>query len=584
MRKKRAMIYQRKNVRNVEIEFGAFDTETEGLGGKLLSIQCGCRDERNFFSGENMLEKFFEFLRAYPKPAIHYAHFAQYDWRYILDHIEKNEIKCTLSMRTERDIYQIKIIGETSADDIIMRDSFALWPGSLAGLADSFCPEIPKLKIDIENYNPDNLEHREYAMRDIEILIVGLKRLDLLLRQFMGVGIAATTASTAMKSWQNSLMIDEIYNGSKNGPIEDFIRSAYYGGIVFLTTTRLITNCETYDINSSYPYVMSKMLMPDGVPIRSTRWNSNHFGIYRCHVTAPDNLIIPIIPSRNSRGSMRWLSGEFETICTNVELMFAARHGYIIDEIYEGLLFPLKVSPFAAFVEKCKSLRKEHKGQPPEQIAKLMQNSLYGKFGSRRERTELFHPETQEEEIGAFPFNDSEYWYTKTQPNEEDMLVKPEWAVFITAFARLRLLEAAYSVGIENIIYGDTDSLTILSGHSEKLDVGDEYGQFKLEKKWNSFRAIAPKVYVGILENGEIKGRAKGMPKKYMGVERWQELYDGGVTICDYDTLPSLYSHIRQSGSERKRVSRISSSLKKSINYQCDENGDVHPRKAVKNV
>ena len=62
--KKRALLYQRKNVRNNEIEFAAFDTETEGLGGKLLSIQCGCRHERNFFSGPNMLEKFFEFLRA----------------------------------------------------------------------------------------------------------------------------------------------------------------------------------------------------------------------------------------------------------------------------------------------------------------------------------------------------------------------------------------------------------------------------------------------------------------------------------------------------------------------------------------
>lgn len=582
MKNKRPLLYQRKNVRNSEIEFAAFDTETEGLGGKLLSIQCGCMDERNFFSGPNMLEKFFEFLRCYPKPVIHYAHFAQYDWRYILDYIEKNEIKCALSMRTERDIYQIKILGEKSSEDIIMRDSFALWPGTLKGLAESFCPDLPKLEIDIENYNPNNPDHREYAMRDIEILIVGLKRLDLMLREYMGVGVAATTASTAMKSWQNSLRSDEIYNGSRNGEIEDFIRSAYYGGIVFLTTTRLIVNCETFDINSSYPYVMSTMLMPDGVPVRSTRWNSAHFGIYKCVVRAPDNLVIPILPSRNKNGSMRWLSGEFETICTNVELIFAAKHGYEIIEITEGILFPLKVSPFSPFVEKCKSLRKEHKGQPPEQIAKLMQNSLYGKFGSRRERTELFHPENQQDELGAFPFNGSEYWFTRTQPNDEDMLVKPEWAVFITAFARLRLLETAYSVGIENIVYGDTDSLTVLAGNADKIDVGEDYGQFKLEKCWQSFRAIAPKVYVGILDNGEMKGRAKGMPKKSMGNQQWEELYERGVTVCDYDTLPSLFTHIKQSGSELKRVSRVSSSLNKSINFKSNDFGDVVPRRANK--
>ncbi|MHB8553771.1 MAG: DNA polymerase [Thermoplasmataceae archaeon] len=529
-----------------------------------------------------MLEKFFEFLRCYPKPTIHYAHFAQYDWRYILDHIEKHEIKCELSMRTERDIYQIKILQDDG--DIIMRDSFALWPGSLKNLADSFCPELPKLKIDIENYNPDNPEHKEYAMRDIEILIVGLKRLDEKMREHFGIGINATTASTALKAWQYSLKNDEIYNGSKNGSIEDFIRSSYYGGIVFLTTTRLIEDCETYDINSSYPHVMSEMLLPDGKPSISKNWNSSHFGIYRCTVKSPDDLIIPIVPSRNNKGAMRWLSGEFETICTNVELMFAARHGYEIIEIHEGLLFPKKVSPFVSFVEKCKTLRKEYKGLSIEQIAKLMQNSLYGKFGSRRERTELFHPETQEDELGAFPFNGSEYWFTRTQPNEKDMLVKPEWAVFITAFARLHLLDTAYSVGVDKIIYGDTDSLTVLSGNSDKIDIGDKYGQFKLEKTWQSFRAIAPKVYVGILDNGKILGRAKGMPKKSMNNDKWQELYRDGVTTCDYDSLPSLYTHIKKSGSELQHISRVSSSLSKSINFKIDEFGDVTPRRAVKNA
>ncbi|MHB1222394.1 MAG: DNA polymerase, partial [Gammaproteobacteria bacterium] len=473
--------YKKSNVRNPVIMFAAFDTETDGLGGKLLSIQCGAENERNFLTGPDMLDNFFAFLADYPKPYIHYAHFAQYDWRYILDYMEQNKIKCEMSMRTERDIYQIKVFIADS--ECIMRDSFALWPGTLADLSKSFCPHLPKLEIDIANFDENNPAHIKYAMRDIEILLTGLPKLNELIQETFDVSINATTASTALKSWQHTLDPKEIYNGAKGGVIEDFTRQAYYGGIVFLTTTRLSYDCETYDINSSYPYVMSEFDFPDGVASSSKNYGLDKFGIYKCRVRSPNDLVIPIIPARDSWGRMRWLSGEFDTVCTNVELIFAAKHGYEIIKIYEGIVFSSRVTPFANFVNKCKSVRKEYKGRPQEAIAKLMQNSLYGKFGSRRERVELFHPETQKDSIGAYPFNNSEYWYTRTMHND-DMLVKPEWAVFITAFARIRLLETAYAVGVENVLYGDTDSLTVYAGNSENIDCGVDYGQFKLEKRW----------------------------------------------------------------------------------------------------
>src|SRR3972149_120597 len=92
---------------------------------------------------------------------------------------------------------------------------------------------------------------------------------------------------------------------------------------------------------------------------------------------------------------MRWYSGEFETVCTNIELIFAARHGYKILEIYEGIIFDDTIFPFRNHINHCKEIREKYKRgvgediSPEEYLAKFMQNSLYGKFGSRRERRRL---------------------------------------------------------------------------------------------------------------------------------------------------------------------------------------------------
>lgn len=566
----------------------AIDTETAGLGGDLLMVQWGLFGEVFTATGPDMIETMFKEVMSYPKPCIWFSHFAQYDWRYFLDYFTESGFEIEIGMRTDTDIYQI-IIKNEDGESVILRDSYALWNSPLEKLASTFCPELPKLEIDIENFDPTNPEHITYAKRDVEILLVGLPRLFDLIGEHFNVVAGATTAGTALKAWQKSLGPDEIYDSSDYGPMEEYIRQAYYGGLVFLTDTKVHKDAITYDINSSYPYVMCKYGVPYGRILRTSDYHDDEVGIYRVRVRAPDNLIVAILPARNERGAMRWYSGEFVTCVTSVELKFALKHGYELLEVYEGIVFEKMVYPFDDIIEHCKFLRETFKGKANEMIAKLMQNSLYGKFGTRRERTRIMRECSMNDEDfeGALPYDDDGKWYVKKE-YDVDMRCLPQWAVFITAHARIRLLETVYAIGPENVLYGDTDSITVKGGVQYSIDSGNKYGQWKLEKEWAEFRAIAPKVYCGVLgadilngdgivkvKKGTWMGAAKGLPRKGITERHWKELLEDGESQATSISLDSFRVAMKNGLKPARQLIRKSSNLENSSNFVALPDGAV---------
>lgn len=567
--------------------FLSFDTETRGLGGELLLITACSLQGDHVFKGENMVGDLFDVMRDYPYPFIWYAHHAQYDWRYFLEYIHEHEIQCEIGMRTETDIYTITLflpLEDGELAKVVMRDSMAVFPGALKDFAKAFTPEIPKLEIDIANFNPDDDSHVEYAVRDTQILRKGMPRFNALLQKHFGVTVGHTTAGTAMKAWQHSLKDDEYYRPSNWGEREQFVRNAYYGGLVFLTTTGEIENggdvaAETFDINSSYPDTMERYGVPYGRASSTTDYQSGLPGIYRVRVSAPDNLVVPIIPHRNSSGNMRWHRGSFDTTVTSAELIFAVNAGYVVEDVYEGVCYESMVFPFSDFIAHCKHLRSKYKGQPEEILAKLMQNSLYGKFGSRRERLSIFNPTCDDDTIGATPIDDAGYFWMRKEFSETLRAI-PEWAVFITAHSRLKLLKQVYSIGVENVIYGDTDSITVRAGFADQFDQGNEYGQWKLEKQWQRFKAVAPKVYTGQLMDGAWRGAAKGLPRKKMAEAEWAALMNNEKLRINYDTLPSLRVAMQRGVSPAKPISRGSTNIANSSNWEL--NGEaVRPRIAA---
>lgn len=554
---------------------GAFDFETAGLGGKLLAASWYISGmfEAEVIVGEPQ-QIIDELLLVFmTKPGIRWlAHNAQYDWRYLIDTLLDNYAdSIEFAMRTESDVFMIKTA------DFEMVDSFALWPHSLKKFAETFTPELPKLEIDIENFDTTNSEHLAYAARDSEILVKAYVRFDEIIYKLFGVHVAYTLAATAIKAWRAK--IDRSYFNPEN--IDTFVRSAYFGGAVQgRFGDNIYKDLKTYDINSSYPYVMREYGVPFGNYSSVDYVVPDNPGIYRVLVESPEDVAFPILPKRvftGEVGHIVWPRGCFETTVTNVEIEFALEHGYKLLEVREGLIFNEIIYPFDDLVTFCEETRKEYKGTPFEQVVKLIQNSVYGKYGTRKERCRIFVPQDDEDYIGATQWGTSEKLWIKKE-HDENILALPQWAVFITAHARIHLLKNIYNLGVENVVYCDTDSITT-SSELDPAFIGDNYGQFKLEKEWDSFRAIAPKVYVGSLKSGEMTGAVKGLPKVKIGQEGYGKLFEEGSISVELSVLPSFKTFIK-GNTATKIMERESTNIENSSSWKLD-NGVIKPIKIM---
>ena len=140
---------------------GAWDVETEGLNGKLLLASWyieGMSEPRVIIGEPDEIAKgILNIWRSYPNIRW-YAHHSQYDWRYVID-LLLSEYKDSLEfyMRTEQDVFKINTV------DFELVDSYALWGQSLKKFAEVFLPDLPKLEIDVANFDVNNPDHIEYA-------------------------------------------------------------------------------------------------------------------------------------------------------------------------------------------------------------------------------------------------------------------------------------------------------------------------------------------------------------------------------------------------------------------------------------
>ncbi len=566
--------------------YAAFDFETENLGGKVLLGSWAYMDGADIISGTlsgsqtEIITSLIEIMKT-QSDCIWWAHNAQYDWRYIMQWIKETKTEHKISMRTKTDIYQITMLFDGL--QVRMNDSLAIWQGKLADLLRLYAPNLPKLDIDdIASFNPENPAHRAYAERDAAGLCQAMYNLDLMIQQNYNVSLRPTAASTAMAAWEKQITRRYYMNETQ----ETFIRKAYYGGLVFLTSNDVNYNLETYDINSSYPFQMKTYEVPYGNIFQTETYQPDKYGIY--DVTISSNACeFPCLPTRSETGGILWPLGTFRTTITNIEIEFAISKGYTIQHLHSGVIFEEKLNPFAPFVTKCEAIRYSFKGKPEEQLAKLMQNSLYGKFGSRRERVSMFVPETDEETIGAEPWDEDQFWWIKTE--EQDLRCMPAWAVFITARARLHLIKTVFDAGVDNVIYGDTDSLTLRSGCAKSLSIGNAYGDYKLEKQWEAFVAIAPKVYVGILGcnyndrkgkhiKGEYYGAAKGMIEKNMSEQEWRAIFNDRKLVIPHLALPSLKVTMRRGITPATMTHRSLTDIANSKGWRDIGNGQIRPR------
>ena len=331
----------------------------------------------------------------------------------------------------------------------------------------------------------------------------------------------------------------------------------------------------------------------------------NYFGIVQCQVLPPRELYHPVLPHRHGgkltfplcaacveeemakpplERSYQCAHSEDQRILTGTwctpELNKAIELGYQIQFIYEVWHFPqTQEGLFKDYVNTWLKLKQEASGWPDwvgddetkrqqyihdyhqnegilleypkiqhnpglRALAKMMLNSMWGKFGQRLNKTQVqdfgdplaFHnfldsDARNAKHVSVVNDNIVEVHY---QLQDEDIPVSPNLNIFVACFttcwARLRLYEALELLG-QRVLYFDTDSVIYLEEPGQlNPPLGDYLGQFTSELKADDhiteFVSGGPKNYGHQTKNGKVECKVRGF-----------RLNSEGKTQLNYDVM-----------------------------------------------
>jgi hypothetical protein len=393
-------------------------------------------------------------------------------------------------------------IRESSGRNLIrFRDSMNVFPGPLARIGEAMgMPkgETPQKFIDADRSQPITEQDYQYCEQDTRILYTALMRMKETYEE-----LRPTVPSLAMSVFRRHYMPANLWVRSD----ADFeTRPAYFGGRVeayYVGPTP--TNTHYYDINSLYPHAMISTVFPD--PYRLHRFGGRpkdgEEGIGYAVVTVPESCDPPPLPHRRgSDGRLLFPVGTLRGTWSLLELREAERLGCHV-EWRGGISAPPVSSPFRAYVADQFAIKQKAAGLERE-IAKLMLNALYGKFGEYHQEGSEYAEGFSEKRLAALreKFGPATTWRPLSRERADGYYAFPaaeggiathsiySWAVQITAMARilnLRTQNRLKAAGIR-CLYTDTDSFladgSIITDAPALADmVGDGLGQLKEEKK-----------------------------------------------------------------------------------------------------
>ena len=321
-----------------------------------------------------------------------------------------------------------------------------------------------------------------------------------------------TISSMAMRDY-----IGNDYKGFKQRfpPIEPeqykAMRSAYFGAYVDAIAGEY-GECVSYDVNSLYPYVLSHMRMPYGEPVwvdGEPNLKKNQCAIVLCTFAA--ELKPGGLPMLTDAVNVFGYSNRAPNTCgyitralTDVDMRLLYDNYHVsMAEIRGAWIFDTSLGMFDDYVNTW-YMRKKTANKRNRRIAKLMLNSLVGKFGTAVNRPIL----RLERDDGG------ELRYTPETVDGARSLSYMPVAAYVNAHARRILLDAIHA-NKERFVYADTDGI-ILRGNEQPNGIAvdaNRIGAWKNDHTYRRLRILAPRRYCGDDVSGETVMRLSGVPK-----------------------------------------------------------------------
>lgn len=443
-----------------------------------------------------------------------YFHNLEFDGAFVMDWLERNgwtwvedrdkagERCYTTVISDANQVYCIELFF-THLYRVKIYNSLKIVPLSVAAMAKAYGLEIRKGGIDYDEYRAPGHELTEeevaYLRNDVEIVARVLDR-------FLERGLNKMTAgSNALHDFYDktgglagfrrsfSLLDDE----------EDaFIRQAYRGGFTYCDPRhageRVGAGC-VYDANSMYPSVMRDEEMPYGRPIKfdGKPMEIRGYPLWVAQVTCAFRLRDGRLPCIQLKGNFRFGQTEYLSdsgglvtfTVTNVDWALIREQYHVYSLTWHGgYAFKSSSFRFRKYVdywmgEKEEATREGNSGR--RQIAKLMLNSLYGKFATRKEvRTR--RPMLVDDVLR----------YVDVEPRTRKPVYLPV-GVFTTSYARARTVRAAQA-NYGRFLYADTDSVHLLGTEPpDGIEVDDvKLGAWKHECDFTEAKFLRQKCYM----------------------------------------------------------------------------------------
>lgn len=579
----------------VDLETKDGDTQAKGFTRPFLAgYYDGVRP--TIFYGNDCVDVMLRFLLLPEKDGMtFFAHFGgAFDWLHFLPALALSGFSFEImTVSSKIQCLRVKPHKDSHKKGWTFLDSYQLIPAGLGKLTVAFDTEVKKdndFDYDTDEKDP---RWRDYLRDDLISLYQTLKKFYTLVEEKLKGEVGMTAASTAMKTYRRAFQkfpierhdgrtAAQIAKGIKSKNHE-FFRQAYFGGRVEIFKKK----CEGvryYDINSAYPAAMlepmpvGKMIECIGEPPAWIR--KGRIGFARVNVYVPTDTYLPVLPFRTPIGRLIFPTGHFSGVWTVIEIDRAIELGATVEWLDSKWIGARPV--FGEFVERLYQFRDKSRSDYDEAlayVAKIMMNSLYGKFATNTLRDKIVYVNPGDETPeGGLSYNpdDPECPLWSVEEEIDAPYIAPQIAAHITAIARLNLhgyaLESIKRGG--ELAYCDTDAIQTTADLSDLC--GPELGKIKDEGCGVIYSGeyLQPKLYMLKGDDGSEKVIMKGYRNRT--AEAFTDVKLGGT--LSFDSLEKIGAMVRKGFADGPKMITITRSLQSEDNKRVfDRDGNSRP-------
>lgn len=523
---------------NAADNFAVLDIETDPFKKGRMEIAPFCAGFYDgkllqTFWGADCIQQLIALCRKTKKKIIYAHNGGNFDFHFLLEHLPVADCKF---LCIGKRIVQIK-----TPWGFEFRDSFAIIPKALAA--------YHKTKISYRHFERGVRE--KYRKQILDYLGDDLRDLFKMVSGFMARFPAELTlASATFKLLQKEFGAD---TGRSTAEYDAMLRPFYFAGRVqFWRLGAVPFPCATVDINSAFPWAMTKphahgfeFKVGTKIPKRNAEQS---FFVVTCDGGGE-------LPWRKPDGGVDFPFGEKDFFVTGWELLAALEVGAVKNLKIHQVLTPKETRDFARFVNhfyKAKVDAKRRGDKEEEFFNKIVLNGGYGKLALNPRRfsevavTGIYDTppdvdgKTKKKRKAnaalagwSVQWDDTERGLTfHSRPSYRegiDKFVNVATAASITGCVRAFLIRS--KAKCKNVVYCDTDSLT--AGDVSALKMSDALGDWKLEMTYpkNGFHIAGKKLYAGLgrkpgKAEKEWKTASKGVrlsPQKIVAVAKGAE-------------------------------------------------------------